>query len=47
MLIATYCPQIRWSIGQKIMYNGAAGLESVCSDSTKHTEGQNTTMFMV
>ena len=47
MLIATHCPQIHWSIGQRIMYNGAAGLGSLCSDSTKHNEGKNTTMFVV
>ena len=40
MLTATHCPQIHWSIGQTIMYNGAAGLGSLCSDSTKHNEGK-------
>jgi len=37
----------KFSIGQTIMYNGAAGLGSLCSDSTKHNEGKNTTMFVV
>ena len=38
MLTATNCPQICWSIGQKITYNGAADLGSSCSDGMQHSE---------
>ena len=38
MLTVTHCPQICWSIGQTIMYNGGASLESSHSDSMQHLE---------